>query len=72
MEVAIMETAMLDKNCITQYPIWYRQSVAENVYTGESGASLVTGHKSNRTSKTSNQNPFKCILTTYKIRSKVI
>ena len=29
---------------------------------------VVTGHKSNRTSKTYNQNPFKHILMTHKIR----
>ena len=29
---------------------------------------IVTGFKSNRTSKTNNQNPFECILTTNKTR----
>ena len=32
---------MLDENVIIWCPIWYRQSVAENVYAGESGAALV-------------------------------
>ena len=42
MGAVIMGAAMLDENCIVQCPIWYRQSVAKNVYTGESGAALVT------------------------------
>ena len=33
---------------------------------------VVIGHKSNRTKKTNNQNPFKRILTTYKICSNGI
>ena len=33
---------------------------------------IVTKHKSNRTSKTSNQNPFKYILTTHKVHSNWI
>ena len=48
----------------SRFAKWLRQlSFAEFV---------VTGHKSNRTSKTNNQNPFKRILTTDKIRSNGI
>ena len=39
-------------------------------YIGRFVELVVTGHQSNRTSKTSNQNPFKRILTTYKNRFK--
>ena len=41
MGAAIMGATMLDKNYIVWCPKWYRQSVDENVYAGESGAALV-------------------------------
>ena len=32
--MATMGAAMLDENCMVQCPIWYRQSVAENMLCG--------------------------------------
>ena len=40
MGATIMGATMLDENCIVWCPIWYRQSVAENMWG--SGAALVT------------------------------
>ena len=41
MGAATMGATMLDENCIVWCPIWYRQSMAKNIYMGESGAALV-------------------------------